>query len=355
MAEEIAALGDISNGAALAGVVEPSTGGGTASGTGVCLNCGTGLIDVYCQRCGQKVDVHRTLSAFWHDLVHSIFHFDGKIWRTLPMLFLRPGELTRRYIHGERAKFVSPLALFLFCLFLLFAAFNTIGGPFTLKSTTTVNGATVTPETIAAELRGQREKLKRLEAQAERDPRPELVALIADQRNAVKSLKTAQRLSDGIDVEDIATEGGARVAGSGWLSTRLKKATRNPALLNYKLQSSAYKFGWLIIPLSVPFVWLMFFRQREFKLYDHAVFVTYSLCFAGLWMILLSVLKIVLPWQITNTALLLGMIVHFYIQVKGAYGLTQSEAVVRTFGLVISSSIVLAIFGILLLAMDVLA
>ena len=35
----------------------------------------------------------------------------GKIWRTLPMLAWRPGELTRRYIEGERARFVSPMAL----------------------------------------------------------------------------------------------------------------------------------------------------------------------------------------------------------------------------------------------------
>ena len=37
------------------------------------------------------------------------------------MLVRRPGELTRRYIEGERAKFISPLALFLFSVFLLFA------------------------------------------------------------------------------------------------------------------------------------------------------------------------------------------------------------------------------------------
>ena len=42
------------------------------------------------------------------------------------MLFWRPGDLTRRYIHGERAKFVSPLALFLFAVFLTFAVFNWI-------------------------------------------------------------------------------------------------------------------------------------------------------------------------------------------------------------------------------------
>ena len=53
-----------------------------------------------------------------------MLHFDGKFWRTLPMLAWRPGELTRRYIDGERARFVSPMALFLFSVFLMFAVFS---------------------------------------------------------------------------------------------------------------------------------------------------------------------------------------------------------------------------------------
>ncbi len=60
-------------------------------------------------------------TRFFHDLLHGVLHFEGKIWRTLPMLAWRPGELTRRYIDGERAKFVSPIALFLFSVFLMFA------------------------------------------------------------------------------------------------------------------------------------------------------------------------------------------------------------------------------------------
>ena len=69
--------------------------------------------------------------ASWHDLAHGVLHFEGKIWRTLPLLAWRPGELTRRYVEGERARFVSPIALFLFSVFLMFAVFSLVGGPFT--------------------------------------------------------------------------------------------------------------------------------------------------------------------------------------------------------------------------------
>ena len=38
-----------------------------------------------------------------------------------------PGELTRRYVEGQRASFISPIALFLFCVFLMFAAVSMLG------------------------------------------------------------------------------------------------------------------------------------------------------------------------------------------------------------------------------------
>ena len=38
----------------------------------------------------------------------------------------------------------------------------------------------------------------------------------------------------------------------------------------------------MLIPLSVPFLWLLFPFSRRFRLYDHTVFVTYSLSFMTL-------------------------------------------------------------------------
>ncbi len=112
-----------------------------------------------------KAKAHRTLSAFGHDILHSVLHFDGKIWRTLPMLFWKPGELTRRYVHGECAKFVSPLALFLFSVFLTFAAFNSMShsneAAVDLGAGTT-KAAVGTPE-FAAEQRKLRDDIARPE------------------------------------------------------------------------------------------------------------------------------------------------------------------------------------------------
>jgi hypothetical protein len=119
---ELEAVADAVTGGVLGRAVEP--GAGEADGhthEKNCLNCGAELTGPFCHQCGQHAHVHRTLSAFFHDFLHGVLHFEGKIWRTLPLLAWKPGELTRRYIDGQRASFVSPIALFLFCVFLTFA------------------------------------------------------------------------------------------------------------------------------------------------------------------------------------------------------------------------------------------
>lgn len=103
-----------------------------------CLNCRTPLIGPHCHQCGQEAHLHRTVSAFLHDLLHGALHLEGKTWRTLPELLLRPGQLTRRYIDGERRRFVSPMGLFLFSIFMMFAIFQALG--ITPPSEPTING-----------------------------------------------------------------------------------------------------------------------------------------------------------------------------------------------------------------------
>ena len=124
------AIGDAVTGGLLARAVEP--GAGEARGDGHthekdCLNCGTRLSGAYCFNCGQKAHVHRSVRGFFQDFIAGLFNFEGKFWRTLPMLVWHPGEMTRRYIAGERARFISPIALYLFTVFAMFAALSFSG------------------------------------------------------------------------------------------------------------------------------------------------------------------------------------------------------------------------------------
>jgi len=353
MSGGIEAAGDIATGALIGRAFEPRAGeghGGDAA-HGLCLNCATALIGDYCHACGQAEHVHRTLSSILHDLLHGVFHFEGKIWRTLPMLVLHPGALTRRYIAGERARFVSPLALFLFSVFLMFATIHTFNGEF---------------ETTDATPQSRQERLAKIDA-AIAKTKAEFAKAHAEHAktapgepdgDAIAEQATLNALQSARDTVATSKDGHARVSigdnKTGWaaLDKGLDKAKANPGLALYKLQSSAYKFSWALIPISVPFVALLFLWRRQFQLYDHAIFVTYSLSFMLLLVAALSLgLSIGLSTGWFMLLLLTAPPVHMFVQLRGAYSLRKRSALWRTMALMVFASIALTAFGILLLVL----
>src|SRR6185295_11813963 len=112
-----------------------------------------------------------------------------------------------------------------------------------------------------------------------------------------------------------------------WIREPLEKARKNPELLFYKLKTNTYKFSWALIPISVPFVWLLFPFSRRFHLYDHTVFVTYSLCFMMLLLMAGTLVGLVAP-AIAQFAWFIPPI-HMYRQLRGTYALTRWGAIWR--------------------------
>ncbi len=338
-----------------------------------CLNCGTELQGQHCHQCGQKAHLHRTIGAFLHDLVHGALHFDGKTWRTLPKLALKPGELTRRYIEGERARFVSPMALFLFSIFLMFAVFQFAGITTPTDFENPIEDSV--GDALAAEIKSVDEQLAELNAQIEDAPDDDPVAELVAARDQMQIRRDElARINDfpvlGEMVEEAATRepGSGRVieeddgsttilrrdgaedvkmnvAALGWFEGLAEKWRTNPGLMLYKLQTNFYKFSWLLIPLSLPFVSLIFLWKRRFKAYDHAVFVTYSLSFMSILFIVLSVLSMIGMgggWLFILLAIIPP--VHLYKHLKGTYGLSRFSTLWRLALLLIFIIIVLVLF-----------
>jgi hypothetical protein len=404
MAEGIESVGEAMTGGMVARAVEPEAGE-AAGRAEACLNCGTALTGPFCHQCGQRGHVHRTIGAFAHDIAHSVLHFDGKMWRTLPLLAWRPGELTRRYVEGERAKFVSPMALFLFSVFMMFAVVSAIGGPFDMEG----NGASTTAEDRAeakrefeADSAEARRELQKLRAERERlaaagrptqsvDRQIQVAqaALALEQRLLSEALGRADA-EDRRDAEEAGKEaaagppaGTAAPAGKAAAATKdggpafepndmigfttkwprldaaIKKANENPSLLIYKIQTNAYKFSWAVIPISVPFVWLMFLhrrRYRQFRAYDHVVFVTYSIAFMSLGFIALTLVRpLGIGEWLPGLAITFVPPLHMYRQLRGAYRLSRWSAVWRTFTLIVFASIAASLFLLLLVALGALA
>ena len=87
-----------------------------------CLNCGAPVSGKHCTQCGQASDVHvLSMKEVAGDVTHSLLHLDSRVWSTLRLLMLRPGELTREFIAGRHLKYLPPFRLYLAVSILFFA------------------------------------------------------------------------------------------------------------------------------------------------------------------------------------------------------------------------------------------
>jgi len=106
-----------------------------------CSNCGTTLTGDFCQTCGQKrfVESDRRFGHLLHQFVASATDLDGRFWRTVRALAFQPGLLSREYFDGRRARWISPVSLFLAVSVVYFVA-PSLGGDLTLQFNQQVSG-----------------------------------------------------------------------------------------------------------------------------------------------------------------------------------------------------------------------
>ncbi|WP_312821368.1 DUF3667 domain-containing protein [Brevundimonas sp.] len=360
------AVGAIAGGV-VAQSVKPGTGE-AGEGGHVCADCGSAVTGKYCAECGQPAHVHRTLMHLGHELLHGVMHFDGRIWRTLPLLVGNPGRLTREWSQGRRTRYVSPLAIFLFTLFIIFFGLSMMPQPKVNIGNSLENAAMTEAQAdaIRAELVELDKEIATVETAFESSRGSERIAL-GTQKGAMAGSRAT--LQARIDAFDAAKAGGkapdaprtdgltpgswqAQVADLNWDSNnkgamaKIGKKLKNPDLMVYKLQQTAYKFAFLLVPLSIPFMWLLFLWRRGFTLYDHGVFVLYSLTFMAMLTLVAVGVAGALPSLSSAVIWLVVFIipVHMFAQLKGAYSLSFVSALWRTFFLLVFCTIVLALF-----------
>lgn len=330
-----------------------------------CANCATPLVGSFCHACGQRSHLHRSLAHLGEEVLHGILHFDAKAWRTLPLLIAKPGQLTRRYIDGQRTRFVSPLALFLFMIFFLFFIGSNFG-----KGNVNI-GKPESVEQMRSDIAADGIKARAALAKAE-------AALAAARRNGADTSGPEQAVEQAR--EDVADSSmastvaglaqdtqkvGARMesgsvgasvdfkTGIAFLDTAIEHATKNPELAIYKLKNTAYKFSFLLVPISLPFLWLMFFWRPGITMYDHAVFSLYSLSFMSLLFAVLFVLKFAGLSGAVQFMIFTVPPIHMYLQLRGTYGLTKMGALWRTFVLQTVAATVFVLYLALILFLSI--
>ncbi len=302
-----------------------------------CANCGAELLGEFCHRCGQAAHTHRSLAHLLHESLHHLLHFETRGWHTLPLLVVRPGLITRRYIQGQRTRYLAPFPLFLFSVFLLFLVYSLPGS----------NHVIVRGDAAAARAELKRE-IDQDRAQIERersaggsahtdDPevgadRLDLAAAQAALNQVDRGLTTEKSRGAAPSPAHGPTTTGEITVHTGWplLDRRLNAQLANPDLLRYKLSSAASKLAFVLVPISLPFLWLMFLGRPEITLYDHAVFSLYSLSFMSMLFVAAALLGVIGLGAVVAPLVMFIPPLHMFMQLRETYQLKVWAALWRT-------------------------
>ena len=269
-----------------------------------CANCDAVLGGRFCQQCGQAAHVHRSLLHLAEELLHGIFHFETRAWRTLAELVWRPGQMIREYIDGRRTRYVAPLPLFLFMMFALFLVFSMT----TTIDDTSEHGAAAAPSAAASS------------------------GAPSVQRNDTRWLSVVMKGRGTLGAEELHRELMNNVpwAARPSFEHKILHAANNRELAIYKVKNGAAKFAILLVPLTLPLLWLLFIRRRDVQLFDHVVFSFYSLSAMAMLLILLSLLEAIGLAMLGEVLKLLLPPLMFYMQLRGTYQLTRWGTLWRT-------------------------
>jgi hypothetical protein len=261
-----------------------------------CANCAARLAGPWCHSCGQSAtDLHRSLSHLIREALEHAFDADGRVWRTLPRLLLRPAALTRDYLAGRRASQTPPLRLFLAALLLVF----------------------VTSEW-------------------------------SSEHGHIQMMQIETAPNDWIDTFSVHVWQPWDAALTDWLRSHLAAALAHPDRLRSGMARWAHDCAFLTLPIAALLLSVMFAFRREFVVFDHFIFSMHSLSFFGL----AYASAVLLQALLGDAALLLVLVVpvHLFAHLKGVYRLSAIGALVRTVVLGVTAA---GAFGLIIAALFV--
>ena len=98
-----------------------------------CKSCGILFRGQFCHACGEKIvqPNEKSVGHFIGTLINEMTLLDGKFFRTIKLMLVRPGEVSYHYMNGKRVPFLKPMSMFFIAnlLYFLFPLFNSLNSP----------------------------------------------------------------------------------------------------------------------------------------------------------------------------------------------------------------------------------
>jgi hypothetical protein len=315
-----------------------------------CANCGHLLYGRYCSQCGQSSDLrHRSILHLIWEAFESLLHLDGRLWRTVPALFFRPGTLAKDYLEGRIARHVPPFRTFLVTLvILLFAAEHAVqefnANPHH-TAILTVNKQQIHGRADAAQKMRQQVEQKyaeRLKLAAQR--RDEALkqpgqAAAAQAAYQLALQDAAARRVKSIDRANAVETG----KGGTWFERGLGAAIERPDHYRTVLFEWAHWLAVLLLPITAAWLTLFYAHRRKFYVYDHLIVAMDYLSFV----FLLDAAVFLLPPVANAVATLVALIwgpVNLFMTLRGAYGSNILGAIFKALAVSFATGVSFIVF-----------
>jgi hypothetical protein len=257
----------------------------------VCTNCGATLTGEFCHACGQKrfVESDRRFGHLLHQFVASATDLDGRFWRTIRALAFQPGLLSREYFDGRRARWLSPVSLFLAVSVVYFLA-PIRGGDLTLEFNQQV------PPEIRVQALGPDEVLSEGHRTASGQWYSQYAARWIERRVGERDAAARAASKGGPSRPSMASGALELLPGETGYSVRDYR-------IAYDAKANDVSKALVVLhaPVAALALLLMFMRQRRYYA-EHFVFALHYLAF---WMLALQFVV-----QISNLANLLPAAAH---------------------------------------------
>ncbi len=324
----------------------------------VCANCETPLHGQWCSNCGQDSDTHKRsiLHLAW-EAIEGLLHLDGRLLRTLPDLFLRPGRLARDYMEGRIVRHVPPFRTFLVALLIfIFAAEHATheSNRDQQRKAEEHAAALATPQGRATEAARQRadaakdrdDDLKeaakdRADEYKDPDDRPARIEaryagrLAKVHNRYLIALDQADRVAKGLPPETVteaAVHAGVptpKVKRAQWWSEGLRKAKANPEYYLTVMFAWGHRMAVLLLPILGFSLAAVYRNKRQYFIYDHLLVAMNLLSFS----FLINAAALVLPSPAVLYALAIAALwtpINLFQTLRGAYGSSILGATLKT-------------------------
>lgn len=285
-----------------------------------CANCGVALLGNYCSDCGQEDrEVRRPFWRILSHLLHAVLDLDGRVYRSLFLLYTRPGHLSDEYLNGRRSRYTPPLRMFL-VLSISFFLMVAIAGRFAAPPVAGNGAAAPVADGDPATQQTSDRPIQELLGASDEDDQ-----LDVDPQEIVEALRE-------VELPFLPAVAGEQLMNRviDQLVANYTDLRDNPGEFFRDFFSESLEYVTIFVLLMMPLLALVQWALYVFKgryyiehfiltLHNHSFLIVsaYLLALTGLFRSLLPVLEGFIDW--IDFAIVIWAIVYLYLSLKNFY------------------------------------